>query len=561
MNRLKRAGLWTPSLATGLSLGLCLVAAAILAPILLATPAERLTGQAGQPPSAEHWLGTDNLGRDSLARALVATRLTLLMTSGTTVLAVAGGIVVGVGIWLARPRLRKIALRLLETAVAYPSLIFALVIAAILRPGVVSSVVAIGVAGIPSFARLTANLAAKISTIDYVTTARLLRVPTRAVAVRHMLPNMAEPLLILATTVFSLSLVELSALSFIGLGVQPPAYDFGRLLNESLTQIYAQPTSVIGPSVMIVLTGLAAMLIGDALAARANPRAGRRAVRRPYAPAVADVEDADSALVRVEDLRVNVPGGAELVRGVSLTVDPGEVVALVGESGSGKSLTAMSVAGLPSAELEVRAKVLRVGDMNMLGRPDRGRLGREISIIYQDPGSTFNPSLRMGVQLTEVLRTHLGMGRRRARSVVTEALARVNITEPAHRLRQHPYRLSGGMRQRGMIATTLVTTPKLIVADEPTTALDVTVQHEVLRQFRRIHRDQGTAMLFISHDLSVVEALCDRILVMKDGEIVEQLTPAQLRNHDVNHPYTKALMEAVPVVDVAPIPPAPQESR
>ncbi|WP_129662863.1 dipeptide/oligopeptide/nickel ABC transporter permease/ATP-binding protein [Phytoactinopolyspora endophytica] len=560
MNSLKRGGLWTPSMMGGLLLGLCLLILAVVAPVMLSTPASELTGQAGQDPSADHLLGTDNLGRDNLARALVATRLTLLMTAGATILAVVGGMVVGVGIWLSSPRVRKIALRFLETAVAYPSLIFALVIAAILRPGVVSSVVAIGIAGIPSFARLTANLAAKISTSEYVTTARLLGVRPSAIAARHILPNMAEPLLILATTVFALSLVELSALSFIGLGVQSPSYDFGLLLNESLTQIYTQPTSVVGPSVMIVLTGLAAMLLGDALAARANPRASRRAVRRPFTPAVAEIPDRDTALVRVENLRVSVPGGADLVRGVSLTIEPGEVVALVGESGSGKSLTSMSVAGLQAEELEVQADVLRVDDMNMLGQPDRSRLGREISVIYQDPGSTFNPSLRMGVQLTEVLRTHLGMGRRRARKLITEALAQVNISEPAHRLRQHPHKLSGGMRQRGMIATTLVTTPKLIVADEPTTALDVTVQHEVLRQFRRIHRTQGTAMLFVSHDLGVVEALCDRILVMKEGEIVEHLTPAQLKSHDVRHPYTKALMEAVPVVDVSPRVTAPQES-
>jgi ABC-type dipeptide/oligopeptide/nickel transport system ATPase component/ABC-type dipeptide/oligopeptide/nickel transport system permease subunit len=537
----------------GVVLGLGLVAVAVVAPIALAGPAAQLSGDAGQGPGPEHLLGTDNLGRDNLARALVATRLTLLMTTATTVVAVVGGIVVGVGIWLSGPRVRKVALRLLETAVAYPSLVFALVIAAILRPGVVSSVVAIGVAGIPSFARLTANLAAKISTSDYVTTARLLGVPTWAIAVRHTLPNMAEPLLILATTVFALSMVELSALSFIGLGVQSPSYDFGLLLNESLTQIYTQPTSVVGPSIMIVLTGLAVMLLGDALAARANPRGVRPAVRRPSAPAVVPVPADDGALVRVGNLRVGVPGGPELVRGVSFTIEPGEVVALVGESGSGKSLTAMSVAGLQSEELEMHADVLRVGELNMLGQPDAGRLGREIAVVYQDPGSTFNPSLRMGVQLTEVLRSHLGMGSGRARKLITEALARVNISEPAQRLRQHPHKLSGGMRQRCMIATTMVTTPKLIVADEPTTALDVTVQHEVLRQFRRIHREQGTAMLFISHDLGVVEALCDRILVMKEGEIVERLTPDRLRSRDVHHPYTKALMEAVPVVDVAPL--------
>lgn len=554
MSRVKRLGLTSPSMLLGLTLFIALIVVAVVAPMVASGPAGRLTGNAGLPPSGEHWLGTDNLGRDNLARALVATRLTLEMTLSATAIAVIGGVAVGIGIWLSTGRVRQIGLRLLETAVAYPSLIFALVIAAILTPGVVSSVVAIGVAGIPGFGRLTANLAAKISGSDYVTTARLLGVRPWGIAMRHMLPNMAEPLLILATTVMALSLVEISALSFIGLGVQPPSYDFGRLLNDSLDQIYTQPVSVVGPSVMIVLAGLASMLLGDALAARANPRAARRLAHRPKAPATAAIDEGDTALVRVDDLRVGVPGGAELVHGVSFAIEPGEVVALVGESGSGKSLTAMSVAGLQSDDLDMDAQMLRVGSLNMLGRPERGRLAKEISTVYQDPGTTFNPSVRMGAQLTEVLRTHMGLGRARARRLITEALEQVQISAPSQRLKQHPHELSGGMRQRAIIATTLVTSPRLIVADEPTTALDVTVQHEVLRQFRRIHRQHGTAMLFISHDLAVVAALCDRILVMKDGQIVERLTAAQLAGGEVNHPYTKALMAAIPTIDTGRAP-------
>lgn len=544
-------------MVTGASLLTALVLVAIIAPPALGQAAEQLTPNAALGPSAEHWLGTDDFGRDLLSRTLVATRLTLLMTAGAAAISVVCGAVIGMAIWLSGRRVREIALRILETAVAYPSLIFALVIAAVLEPGVSSAVIAIGIAGIPGFARITANLASSVSNSEYVVTARLLGVSPVRIAARHMLPNMAEPLLILSATVFALSLVEISALSFIGLGVQSPQYDFGRLLNDSLGALYTQPVEAVGPSVMIALTGLSVMLIGDALAAHADPRAKRSFFRRVLARTriiPAQVTGADTALVRVENLRISIPNRAELVKGVSLSINPGEVVALVGESGSGKSLTAMAIAGLSSEDLAVEAELLRVGEMNMLAAPDQSRLAKEISIVYQDPGTTFNPSLRMGSQLTEVLRTHLGMGGAKARKVITEALASMNITEPAQRLRQHPHELSGGMRQRAMIAASIVTSPKLIVADEPTTALDVTVQADVLRQFRRIHREQGTAMLFISHDLGVVEALCDTILVMKSGEIVERLTAAQLAARDVHHPYTKALLAAIPTLDLDPAP-------
>ncbi|WP_411721698.1 dipeptide/oligopeptide/nickel ABC transporter permease/ATP-binding protein [Mycetocola sp.] len=542
--------LWTPSMVTGSVILVLLLVTAVLAPMMLSDAANKLTNNAGLPPSAEHLLGTDDFGRDNLARALVATRLTLLMTAAATAIAVSFGLFIGLAIWLSGPRVRRVALRFLETAVAYPSLIFALVIAAILQPSVSSTILAIGIAGIPSFARLTANLASSVSKSDFVITARLLGVSPARIALRHMLPNMAEPILILSTTVFALSLVEISALSFIGLGVQNPEYDYGRLLIDSLSAIYTQPIMVAGPAVMIVIAGLGIMLIGDALAARADPRAKRAiAPRTLQRNAVVEPAAGDTALVRVENLRVGTTAGLEIVKGISFTIEPGEVVAIVGESGSGKSLTAMSVGGLLAEELTMSADIARVGTMNMLGRPDPARLASEISIIYQDPGSTFNPALRMGSQLTEVLRVHAGMGRRKARQTIIDSLERVNISNPAERMRQHPYKLSGGMRQRAMIASAMVTSPTLIIADEPTTALDVTVQLEVLRQFRRIHRDNDTAMLFISHDLGVVQELCDSILVMKNGEIVERLSAAQLKSRDVKHPYTAMLLAAIPTID------------
>jgi len=540
-------------MAIGVVILLGLIITAFIAPPLLADKAEQLTANAALAPSSEHWLGTDDFGRDILSRALVATRLTLVMTALAAGISVVAGAIIGIAIWLSPGKVREAALRFLETAVAYPSLISALVIAAILEPGPSSAVLAIGIAGIPGFARITANLASSVSRSDYVVTARLLGVSPARIALRHMLPNMAEPVLILTATVFALSLVEISALSFIGLGVQSPDYDFGRLLNDSFDSLYTQPLASVAPSVMIVLTGLSVMMIGDALAAHANPRNKR--FRRPArGKQPHTVAPGGTALVEVEDLRVGLPDGPELVKGISLSIQPGEVVGLVGESGSGKSLTAMCVAGLSAPELSVNATTLRIGQMNLLAAPDRQRLATDLGIVYQDPGSTFNPSLRMGGQLTEVLRTHQGLSRKKARARIVEALQAVDITNPAQRLDQHPHELSGGMRQRAMIASAMATTPKLLIADEPTTALDVTVQAEVLRQFRKMHRVQGTAMLFISHDLGVVEELCDTVLVMQHGRIVERLTAEQLRERQVSHPYTRKLLAAVPELDLSAAP-------
>ncbi|MDF2920334.1 MAG: ATPase component of various ABC-type transport system, containing duplicated ATPase [Microbacterium sp.] len=217
-------------------------------------------------------------------------------------------------------------------------------------------------------------------------------------------------------------------------------------------------------------------------------------------------------------------------------------------------MTAMSLARLQADGVRVDAEVLRLGDLDLLSNKHRSRLAREVGLVYQDPGSTFNPALRMGAQLTEVARVHLGLSRRAARDRLRDGLGEMRIREPRTVMGQHPFQLSGGMLQRATIASSLVTDPALLIADEPTTALDVTVQADVLRQLKRLNRDHGTAVLFISHDIGVVEALCDRVLVMRNGEIVERLTAEQLRRREVEHPYTRTLLAATPTLRTAPRP-------
>ncbi|MCP2046600.1 UNVERIFIED_ORG: ABC-type dipeptide/oligopeptide/nickel transport system ATPase component/ABC-type dipeptide/oligopeptide/nickel transport system permease subunit [Paenarthrobacter nicotinovorans] len=547
--RPRRRFRWTTGLIVGIVMMSIMVLTAILAPMFLSEAAEKLTPQASQGPSAEHWLGTDDFGRDVLARSLVATRLTLLMTAATTAIAVVAGIAIGTAVWLAPRRIRAAVLRVIEAAVAYPSLIFSLLIAAILGQGTWSAVLAISIASIPAFARLTANMAASISQRNYVSTARLLGVSGPHIITRHLLPNMAEPLLVLTATVFATTLIDLSSLSFIGLGVQNPEYDFGRLMNEGLVNIYSQPLQAVMPSIMITITGLGAMLIGDGLAAATDPRGGRKFGSLRKASEVPASMRADAqALVEVDNLTVTTPSGLPLVKGVSLSIHAGEVVGLVGESGSGKSLTAMSIAGLLPEELGVSAKTMRLGELNLLKKNNPRELATSIGLVYQDPGTSFNPALRIGSQLTEVSRVHLGQSRGTAFGRMVKALADIRITQPEKRMKQHPHELSGGMLQRAMIASTLVTDPRLIIADEPTTALDVTVQADVLRQFRTINREMGTAMLFISHDIGVVQALCDKVIVMNGGKILERLTGEELAAGKVKHPYTKALLAATPSI-------------
>lgn len=544
---------WTPALIAGTVMLGALALLAVVGPMIWGSAADGLTGNAHQPASAAHWFGTDALGRDVFARTLAATRPTLVMTLAATAVAAVGGIGLGAVIWVAGPRTRELGQRLIDVMISYPSVIFALIVAAVLGPGSVTSVAAIGLATCPAFARLTTNLAASVAGRDFVATSRLLGVPPLRLLRRHILPNIAEPLLVLLSVAFTASLKALSGLSFLGLGAD---FDWGRLLFTGLEGIYVNPAPALGPAAAIIVAGLAGGLIGDGLAAAADPggehrtRSGRdkvravlKATQRQRAGATSD------AFAEAEQLTVSLPDGTRLVDDVSLRIGPGEIVGIVGESGSGKSLTAMSFAKLLPDGLTADATVLRVGDLDLTGDPEPRRLACEIGIVYQDPSASFNPTLRIGSQLTEVLRVHGGVPRKEADRRAVEQLSRARLTLPEQRMRQHPHELSGGMRQRAMIAAALLTRPKLIIADEPTTALDVTVQDEVLKLIKEANARDDMSVLLVSHDIGVVSTICDRVLVMYAGRLAEELPVAELRAGRARHPYTRALLAATPTID------------
>jgi peptide/nickel transport system ATP-binding protein len=261
-----------------------------------------------------------------------------------------------------------------------------------------------------------------------------------------------------------------------------------------------------------------------------------------------------SALLEIEDLHLELPGGAGLLpilRGVSLELAAGTVLGLVGESGAGKTMVGKAILGLQPERARISDGAIRFAGRDITHLPEserRALLGAVMALIPQDPMSALNPVRRIETQMVEVIRLHLGLGRAPARVKALDMLAAVHIREPERVLRHYPHELSGGMRQRVLIAIAFACRPRLIIADEPTTALDVTVQRQILRLIKELQSTSGTALLFITHDLGVVAKICDRVAVMHAGRIVEAEAVRDVFARP-RHDYTRALFAATPRYD------------
>ncbi|TDP61852.1 ABC transporter ATP-binding protein [Roseateles toxinivorans] len=256
-------------------------------------------------------------------------------------------------------------------------------------------------------------------------------------------------------------------------------------------------------------------------------------------------------LLEVSNLRLqfDTPRGlVQAIDGISFTLDKGEILGLVGESGSGKSQTGNTIMGLLDRGARITEGSIRFKGQELLGLPQeqlRRIRGNKIAMIFQDPMMTLNPVLRIDTQMVEAVLAHQNVGREAALKLALQALERVGIAAPEERLKCYPHQLSGGMRQRVVIAIALLNSPEIFIADEPTTALDVTIQSQILFEVQKLCRDTGAALIWITHDLAVVAALADRVCVMHRGKIVEQGTVDQILDTP-QHPYTRGLMDAIP---------------
>jgi dipeptide transport system ATP-binding protein len=272
-----------------------------------------------------------------------------------------------------------------------------------------------------------------------------------------------------------------------------------------------------------------------------------------------------TAVLSIQDLHVAIggPTAANILRGVSLNVDAGEVRGLVGESGAGKSMLGRAVLGLLPERAQISGGAILFEGRDLLAMPERerrGLLGRRIALIPQDPMTSLNPVKRVGAQIATVLRHHLGLSRHEARERSVELLAEVAIRDPRRVLTLYPHEISGGMRQRVLIAMAFACDPSLVIADEPTTALDVTVQRQVLQLVERLRLRHGAAVLFVTHDLGVVAKICRSMSVLHAGRVLEDGATADILARP-RHPYTRALLAATPRADrpadaLRPVPPA-----
>jgi peptide/nickel transport system permease protein len=526
------------------------VAACAAAPLLTPfDPTRSAVGDILAPPSATHPLGGDGVGRDVLARLLHGGRSSLLGALCAVVTALVVGGPAGLIAGYFRGAFDAVSGWLFNLVMAIPGIVVVLVILIVVGNNIYIAMSAFGVLLAPNVFRLIRASVTAVRGELYVDAARVAGLSEARIMRRHILRVAVAPLFIQAAQLFGVGIVIQSGLEFLGLGSSTRP-SWGAMLNDAFTNIYVAPVLLVWPAGAIVVTVVAASLLASAVRdryqgrGRSNSVPARRRPSRTASPvaAVPVAVDGDDLLI-VDGLHVAY-GTSEVVSDVSFSVRKGEVLGIVGETGSGKSQTAFSVMGLLPASAERTAQRITFGgrDLMRLSPSELNRLrGARIGYIPQEPMSNLDPNFTVGSQLVEPMRRHLRIGAAPARDRAAALLARVGIRDPQRVLDAYPHELSGGMAQRVLIAGAVSCDPDLVIADEPTTALDVTVQAEVLELMRSLQQERGMAMMFVTHDFGVVADICDRVIVMRDGGIVEAADLDVLFDAP-RHPYTRTLL-------------------
>jgi peptide/nickel transport system permease protein len=531
---------------------------ALLAPLLTSqSPTASKITEALAPLGGAHPLGTDGVGRDVWAQLLHGARTSLVGSLIVVVVALLLGLPAGVLAGYYRGWFDAVASWVASLLMALPAIIVLLVVLAQFGRSTALAMAVFGVIIAPGVFRLVRASVLAVREELFVDAARVAGLSDARIMRRHVLPVVVPPTVIQVSQLLGIAIVIQAGLEFLGLGSANQA-SWGGMLSDAFQNIYAEPRLLLWPGLAIVLTVTAFGLLGNALRDALGvsgrvPRVRRRGATTPSALVPADgaspapVADPD-ALLALGGLRVAYPGPdgteREVVHGVSLTVRRGEVLGLVGESGSGKSQTAFAVLGLlpPQARTSAATMTFDGADLRGLSPAAMNRLrGRRIGYIPQEPMSNLDPSFTIGSQLTEPMRHHLGLSGAEARTRALALLDRVGIPDPARVFASYPHQVSGGMAQRVLIAGAVSCDPDLLIADEPTTALDVTVQAEVLDLIRELQAERQLGVVLVTHDFGVVADVCDTVAVMREGRIVES-APAEQLFADPQHEYTRMLL-------------------
>ncbi|MEU5311848.1 dipeptide/oligopeptide/nickel ABC transporter permease/ATP-binding protein [Streptomyces sp. NPDC021562] len=537
-------------------------------------------------PSAAHWMGQDSLGRDILSRLMYGARWSLAIGLGATGLALLAGALLGALAATSRKAVDETLMRCLDVVMAFPGIALAAVLVAVFGGGITVLICAIAFLFTPPVARVVrANVLDQYGE-DYVTAERVIGARTPHIVVRHVAVNCLAPVLVFCTVQVAEAVVFEASLSFVGAGVRPPDPSWGSVIADGKNMVLTGGWwATLFPGLLILLTVLSLNVLSEGVSdAWASP--APRQTEPVEADPVEAVERAEvlelpslaaaaerlrlrarplpsregTPVLSVENLTIGFPDrhrGAHIVDGVSFEVHAGEVLGLVGESGCGKSLTALTIMGLQPRTARVAGRIeFHAGEGTRpkgargtappaptgphppvdLTTPHPRLLGHELAMVHQDALSALNPSMTVNAQLKQLTR-------RGGHRTPTELLTLVGL-DPARTLRSRPHELSGGQRQRVLIAMALSRDPRLIIADEPTTALDVTVQAQVMELLLRLREELGFALILVSHDLALVADVTDRVVVMYGGQIVETGVTAELVGSPAHH-YTRGLLGSV----------------
>ena len=543
--------------------------------------------------SGYHVLGTDRTGNDVLWQALKSIRTAWVIGSLTTVAMLPPAIILGIASGYFKGWIDDVIQYVYTTLTSIPGVL--LIAACVLmmqvyidtNPGLFPTAaqradlrlfllcMILGLTGWAGLCRMLRAEALKLRELEYVQAARAFGVSHWRIMARHLVPNVMHIVLITVVLEFSGLVLYEAVLSYLGIGVDPTMNSFGSMIEKARFEMSRDPMiwwNLLAAFVFMLALVLAANLFSDGVRDAFDPRsrsfrprrfklpgksvgvavggADPQTVANLHSPSVAQ-SPAPSEVLSVKDLDIAIDAEDQLrfaVKALALTVSRGETFALVGESGSGKSMTAMALMRLLPEALRVTRGAIKLDgqELNTLSESSmRAVRGGRAGMIFQEPATSLNPVMRIGEQILEPIYTHTALRGNEARARAIQWLSRVGIPDPALRMDDYPFQFSGGQKQRIMIAIALAAEPELLIADEPTTALDVTVQAQVLKLLADIQKELGMAVLLITHDLAVVRDVADTVALMRHGEIVET-APADAFFSAPKHAYARELFDAIP---------------
>jgi oligopeptide/dipeptide ABC transporter ATP-binding protein len=548
--------------------GFCMLVAIILvavfAPIIAPydpySPQDVSVDDIYQPPSPEHPLGTDDAGKDELSLFLYGSRVSLIVGFFASFIALAIGGTIGISAGFFGGRTENVLMRFNDIMLVIPDLALMVVIIALTKPSLWNIIFVIGLLGWTFTSRIVRSQTLAVKSKKYVLRARAIGAGNRHIIFTHILPLVLPLLVVNAVLVISVSILNESALSFLGLG-DPTNVSWGQMLNYAFERGAMSAGAwwaLVVPGFGIVWVVLALTLLGQGLEQVFNPRLEShnltKAPASPYeteAPSIAPIDRLTAPLLVVSNLSVDYKisdtSRARAVDQVSFVLRKGEMLGLVGESGCGKTTLMLALLRLLPAAGNIAAGTIDFDGQNLISFSEEEMMEvrwKRIAIIFQGAMNALNPVRTIGDQIAEAITQHTNAySRDQLETRVCELLDLVGISR--ERAQEYPHQYSGGMRQRAMIAMALACDPEVVIADEPTTALDVMIQAQILELLSSLREKLGLSIILVTHDLGVVAEMCDTVLVMYGG-VVAEYAPVDKVYNSPRHPYTRELINAFP---------------